>query len=138
MVYGKKCSNLAEGSGFELSVPVQNWQTTAFTRRLQHRDESRSAGAGIRKIADQRTVSTAGGVVRLIDQKSSARSAGKALRMIFVNALLNGGDAQLTPTGGAGGTAGLVVDLGHFVPGLRGIIHKSLELGGRGMRGSGG
>jgi hypothetical protein len=23
-----------------------NWQTTAFRRRLQHRDESRSAGAG--------------------------------------------------------------------------------------------
>ena len=69
---------------------------------------------------------------------SSARSAGKALRMIFVSTLLNGGDAQLTPTGGAGGTAGLVADLGHFIPGLRGIIHISLELGGRGMRGSGG
>jgi hypothetical protein len=73
-----------------------------------------------------------------MDEKSSARSAGKALRKIFVNALLNGGDAQLTPAGGAGGAAGLVVDLGHFVPELSGIIHISLEFGGRRMGGSGG
>ena len=114
--------------------PDDSFQATfAASRRVQI-----GWGPGIRKIADQRTVSTAGGVVRLIDQKPWARSAGKALRMIFKNALLNGGDSQLAPARGAGGAAGLVVDLGHFVSGLCGIIHISLELGGRGMRGSGG
>jgi hypothetical protein len=89
---------VAEGSGFELSVPVSKLADDSIQAKFA---ESRRVQIGwepgARKIAGQRTVSTAGGVVRLIDRKSSARSAGEALRMIFINALLNGGDAHSPP-----------------------------------------